>query len=418
MSPPATHQDNPKATHALPTRGKDEMNLAEFPFATLARRDNRDTIVYEGWVVEKGKRHHQKWVVSGSAAVGLPTEFGERVLMALLAVTAEQGFRSKKVTFSVYQLLKIMGLAAVKREYGYVERALKQLTGLTIYSEGAFWDKAKQKRVNTVKAFHLIESLWLRYLENDEEVIEEEGAPGYIVWSEMIWNSIKTGYIKNLDITFFYGLQSSISRRLYRFLDKRMYHQTRYEIDIFELANRLGMARYPKPSHLKRKLQPAFDELVEQAFLASVRVYKKGKYTRVQFVKATIGASRLKQQGEEWTPRIPERERGPERDQWTDRYEELGTMEERETLQALWKQVLDHLKYQLTEATFGLYVVGTVLLACKDREVVIGVPNSYAGSWLEERYRERLLDTVKSLVDRSVTSIKFMMPSDKEEETQ
>ena len=36
--------------------GRDEMNLAEFPFATLSRRpDERDQIVHEAWVMMAGR---------------------------------------------------------------------------------------------------------------------------------------------------------------------------------------------------------------------------------------------------------------------------------------------------------------------------------------------------------------------------
>ena len=90
-----------------PTNGRDEMNLAEFPFASLRRRgDKRDVIEHEGWVVDKdGNRQVQKWTVRGLMGIGLPTEFDERVYVSLMAITAGYDFEARKVPFSVYRVL-------------------------------------------------------------------------------------------------------------------------------------------------------------------------------------------------------------------------------------------------------------------------------------------------------------------------
>ncbi len=63
--------------------------------------------------------------------------------------------------------------------------------------------------------------------------------------------------------------------------------QDQYEIDIFELAGRLGMTRYKYPSQVLSKLQRAVDELTEQGYLSDFEVFKVGKYTSVRFEQAT-----------------------------------------------------------------------------------------------------------------------------------
>jgi hypothetical protein len=268
--------------------GKDEMNLAEFPFASLRKQgDDRETIVYEGWATdEQGRRYQQKWIVRGLAEIGLPTEYDERVFVALMAVTATQGFESRKVSFSMYQILKIMGVGDRQKDYENLERALERLVGVTISSKDSFWDNEKKKRITTATAFHIIDKFWLRHRELDEEVREEEGVAAYITWGEDIWRSFQAGYLKSLDLQFFYSLESPLARRLYRFLDKRMQYRDQYEIDIFELSNRLGMVRYRWPADVKAKLQPAFHELMATGFLLSAEVVKVSSYTRVHFVRA------------------------------------------------------------------------------------------------------------------------------------
>jgi hypothetical protein len=102
-------------SRSLVTAGKDEMNLAEFPIATLrGRGDSRREIVYHGEIVDRvtGIRMGQAWRVTGDSLLGLPNEFDERVYVALMAITARSDFTGRRVAFSVYQILKIMGQAA------------------------------------------------------------------------------------------------------------------------------------------------------------------------------------------------------------------------------------------------------------------------------------------------------------------
>jgi hypothetical protein len=288
--PTAQSAEREEDLRPSPYRGKDEMNLAELPFASLRHRgDSRTTITYEGWVTNPdGERYQQRWVVEGGSAVGLPTEFDERVYVALMAITAEQDFTSRKVAFSVYRVAKVVGLGMRQESYREIESALDRLVRVTFKSERAFWNNQDQERVVTTKAFHLIEEYWLRYREKDTRIREAAGAPAYIVWSEEIWTSIQAGYIKSLNLPFFYGLKLPLSRRLYRFLDKRMHYQSEYEIDIFDLAGRLGMADYSYPAWVKKKLRPGLDELVATGFLASYDFPKHRGYTRASFVRAPI----------------------------------------------------------------------------------------------------------------------------------
>lgn len=362
--------------------GRDEMNLAEFPFATLRTRgDRRRAIEHEGWIVDKnGNRLQQKWKVSGSMDAGLPTEFDERVYVALMAISAQHGFKSRKVPFSIYRILKTMGEGTDKSHYQVVERSLDRLKGATIKAEGAFRDNEKKEIVRTVMSFNLIDKYWLRYREKDERIREEEGVPAYIVWSDEIWKSIKANYIKPLDLQFFYSLEIPIARRLYRFLDKRMQYQEAYEIDIFELASRLGMVRYPKPVKVRQKLQPAFAKLIERGFLASAEPvkhkYNDKVYTRIRFVKAPKALP----SGE------PDEDREEKEKSQNKRlaalHEKYGTSRKESDL---WVQVLKEIELATTQATYQAWFPGTHLLALKDGVATIGVPSRYAREWLEGR---------------------------------
>ena len=381
--------------------GKDEMNLAEFPIARLGRNDTRLTIEYEGQTVKDGKVLLQKWIASGSAAFGLPTEFAERVLVSLMTLTARAGFAERKVPFTIYRVLKMLGLSHNQRNYQAVENALQQLVGVTIYSEGAFYDKTNDRRVTTKKGFHLLEEYWLKSQESDEGVIEAEGVQGYVVWSERIWESFKAGYIKNLDTDFYYSLDSTLARRLYRFLDKRMRYQTEYEIDVFDLAGRIGMMSYPYPSRVVNKLQPAIDELMTRGYLASADAVKVGKYTRMRFVRsettwfALDGVEGLYNSLEDVEP--SESPVSPE----------TASCGPSDALQGIWKAILREFEIALPWGSYSM-MMDSALVDVEGTEAIVSVsPRSQ--QWMEHRMRAQILSKLRVHLTVEVERIRFVV---------
>ena len=220
------------------------------------------------------------WIVDGGS-VGLPTEFAERVMIALLHISSQNNFQSRKVYFTVYRILKTLGLTINNRNYKQVEDALDRLVAVTVFNDNAWYDKNKKKRIKTKNRFHIIDRVFMRS-EDDEE--NEES---FIIWGDRIWESVQAGYLKYIDLDFYYSLQLPLSRRLYRFLDKMMAYQDSYQIDIHALQNKLGMAPVGYPSRLKRPIQKAANELIERGWLGEIEFFRVGNYTRVRFSKHT-----------------------------------------------------------------------------------------------------------------------------------
>jgi hypothetical protein len=269
--------------------GKDEMNLAVLPIAKLGRSDTRNSIEYYGTFTEKGEQREMIWTVHGADKIGLPGELGERVLVALLYIAAEDGFQNRRMEFSLYQVLQTLGLADGGRNYRGVEQAIAQIAGILVTSENAWVQKTKDgklRRSRVSKGFHIIDDYTLWNLEDTDE------RKSYVVWGERIWNNIKAGYIKNLDIDFYYSLRQPLARRMYRFLDKMTHYRPSkpYTIDIFALANKLGMAPHEYPSYVKRLLKRGADELVERGWLSDYEFTKSGDFHRIRFYRCEAPA--------------------------------------------------------------------------------------------------------------------------------
>lgn len=147
----------------LPARqenGRDEMNLAEFPIALLAKRPSSKmkTFTVSDTITGKdGKEITRKWTVTGSDAFGLPTSTDDEVIVALLYFTKEHGFESRKIHFSRYDLIRVMGWRDEGKNYTRIKDALNRLTGMMINAENAFYDPKKQTYMKSC-AFHIMES--------------------------------------------------------------------------------------------------------------------------------------------------------------------------------------------------------------------------------------------------------------------
>ena len=97
------------------------------------------------------------------------------------------------------------------------------------------------------------------------------GGKSSFVWNEVVFNSFKSGYLKQIDFEFYKSLESAVSKRMYRFLDKRFYHRQRLEFDLRTFAcEHIGLSKNYHNGELKRVLSPAIAELEGQGYLKKV----------------------------------------------------------------------------------------------------------------------------------------------------
>lgn len=69
---------------------------------------------------------------------------------------------------------------------------------------------------------------------------------------------------------------------------------------------------------------------------------------------------------------------------------------------SIWRIALDDLRLQMTQATFDTWLRDSMLLACRDDALVVGVRNTYARDWLENRLYDVIQRTLRRLTGREV----------------
>lgn len=275
-----TANDNQHGTFKDPApetiTGIDELNLAEFPLAMISERQipGQKSLVFEESIFDRKERRtvQRRLVISGSDRYGLPTAKDDEILLACLQLSKQQGFKSREVEFSRYELLKVLGLSDDSKNYGRIELSLRRWKGVSIYSDRAFYDHRAKSWVN--RDFGIIDNL---------TIYRREPAPGIpprrrsrFVWNEVLFESFQAGYLKKIDWNLYRSLRSPIAKRLYRFLDKRFYLVSSFTIDLRELAvNRLGMSASYNSAQFKRLLQTGIEELEQRWRLATLHRQKR-----------------------------------------------------------------------------------------------------------------------------------------------
>ena len=276
---------------------RDEMNLAEFPLTVLSTRTNPHIKTLEfrdSQRLKTGELVEREWIITGADKFGLPTSTDDDVVLGLMCLSMETGFRERKVHFTRYELLKILRWSTEGRSYSRLTKSLDRLSGVRIRATNAFFD-------NSLKAYQTVNfGIIDAYEINDERSERDpssheqrrhvglgrgEKIKSFFVWSDLMFDSFKNGFIKKIDLDLYFHLRSAVARRLYRYLDKHFYYRDTLERPLMTLAfEKLGLSRtYKYVSSVKQQLEPALDELIEANFLAGYEFINRGGVHLVKF---------------------------------------------------------------------------------------------------------------------------------------
>jgi hypothetical protein len=248
--------------------GKDEMNLIEHPFAVLSLgADDRKVIEIEWEAKRNGRKVRCKWQASGHADLGLPRPADERLYLVLMELSREQNW-AQTVHFSRADLLARMRISSAATAYVDLRESLIRLAGLIITADNSFYNK-KTKQYDAIKIFGLIEEVTV----TSEAWRAKSAAPlSSFKWSDVVWQSLRDGNVKTLDMDFALSLQLPLSLRLYRYLDKKRFDgKGKFTIGLRLLCDvHLGMKPAKYDSKYRERLNNAHQELIAAGFLDSV----------------------------------------------------------------------------------------------------------------------------------------------------
>lgn len=211
--------------------------------------------------------------------------------MGLINLWKLQSKPTKELHFTRFHLLKVLGWPTNGVYYERVKSALKRLEGVQLDFERAYWSDEEQSFVD--RTFSLYNDLKIREDENSSSEKPDPRQPVFsfasckLTWSEFLFDGLGERKLKHLDYDFYKSLSTAISKRLFRFLDKRLYNQRhsllRMPLETFAVSH-IGLAGGQPERAYKRRLKPALAELESRGFIKPVedeerfRFLKRGMY--------------------------------------------------------------------------------------------------------------------------------------------
>ena len=283
-------QPEPIPANLLP--GKDEMNFAELPIAMLTDREckGQRSIKFEDQVYDKRKRKliPRKRVIEGSEEYGLPTATDDIVILALIQLTKlKNDFSNPLVDFTRREVIHMLGWADVGKSYLRLNKSLYRIKGVNYFYENAWWDTRLETW--TSKAFSILNNVEIN---DSRSSVGQDGLfHSQIEWNSTVFESLRSGFVRDIDFQQCMKLEHPIALRLYRFLGKRFYQKPEWIFDLKEFADiylNLGR-RYEGGTQISRKLKPALTELENIGFLEPLsekeRFPKKGREWSIRLVK-------------------------------------------------------------------------------------------------------------------------------------
>jgi hypothetical protein len=245
-----------------------EGNFEEHPYFRVGDRNaGTGVLTYENELrTRDGHVLRQSWTVRAAHGRGLPGRFDQDVYVALLQMIDDKGLPEDGwLSFSLYELVELMGRKHSGRDYRQVRESLRRLATTSIESDNAFYHRGWKEYISDT--FSLLSEVKLSEYE-DPKV--ERTDRNRVLLSQYFVDSYKANYLKNIDVEFYWSLASPIAKRLYRLVDKKRNGRRLWEAELFLLKDRIPLSDYKYVSKIKEKLAPAHDELRNKGFLERV----------------------------------------------------------------------------------------------------------------------------------------------------
>jgi hypothetical protein len=259
-----------------------EANLEIPPLFQMRRTEltNRIAECRVPVAVTKSERLEQYWRISVPEPYDLPGTFDQDTWVAVQTLVNMRGGMSTdgKLSFSMYELLEIMGRPDNGQSYKELRESLQRLSATYIYSENAFYSKDIEKF--ETRGFNLWD---IHFSQTLNKKLGRASERHTLEFHSVVRRSFQAEYLKTLDKDFYYSLSSRLAKRLYRLIDRKRRDDLIWLVPLERLKQLLPLSEsYRYPSKVKTVLKAAHGELREKGFLLDTS-YEQAKNPAVRY---------------------------------------------------------------------------------------------------------------------------------------
>ncbi len=259
-----------------------EANL-EIPPLFQMRRTNPTNRMAECRVpvaTAMGERLEQYWRISIPEPYELPGTFDQDTWVAVQTLVNMRGGMPAdgKLSFSMYEILEIMGRPDNGQSYKELRESLMRLSATYIYSENAFYSKDIEKF--ETRGFNLWD---VHFSQMVNKKLGRASEKHELEFHSVVRRSFQAEYLKTLDKDFYYSLSSRFAKRLYRLIDRKRGDNLSWSVPLERLKQLLPLpVSYRYPSKIKTVLKTAHGELRQKGFLIETS-YERAKNLTVRY---------------------------------------------------------------------------------------------------------------------------------------
>ena len=264
-----------------------EGNFEELPLGRLNAGGTTTKWLEHEWADEyesesgEIKSVRRRWVVGGSEKYGLPGEKEQDVYVAILELISNRGGipDGGVIAFSLYELLELMGNGHGGGEYRRLRTSLRTIARTTVESHRAFYSRSLRQYISD--EFQIFTIRWSEIEDPEGNRLRDRHE---LLLHPYFAESYRENYAGRLNSEFYWSLNRPTSKRLYRLLDrnaaeKREGGKRLWEVDLGTLVGLMPLSVW-EPARVKKVLDKAHAELVEQGFLDKVEYDAAGRRGR------------------------------------------------------------------------------------------------------------------------------------------
>jgi hypothetical protein len=253
-----------------------EINLELIPLFLYKARGRSEESLEATNVIRTpdGQRVEQYVKVVGGREHGLPGPVDRDVHVAIMKLVHRAGGLPPDgvVSFSLYELLKILGKNRGGNNYEKVRESLDRVADCVIYAQNAFYDnETEQFRTHrfTPWSVHFASTRQGQGRSTERHVLK---------FHEILVRSYNSGYLKSLDTDFFFSLKSPMAKSLYQLVDAKRRGKLSWTVGVQQLRQLIPMPEtYRYDSKIREKVEPGLKELKRRGFLERADYEQRGE---------------------------------------------------------------------------------------------------------------------------------------------
>jgi hypothetical protein len=243
-----------------------EKNIeASYLFAGAAAKGNGKVREYVRKVtLPDGRVATRRERFTPSEELGDLHDFDKDVYVAMWFLAQMRGGMQPdgRVRFSLYDVVNILNLPDSGKSYRIVRESILRQQKLLIDAD------MYSKETRSYESEHF--TVWRVNFKANVDKHGRARENHTLKFDEVMVRSYQDGYIKEMDVNFYFALHEIYARPLYTRIDVERENSLKWKARLSELRVVLDMAEsYKYPSQISRALRPAHEELTRKGFLKS-----------------------------------------------------------------------------------------------------------------------------------------------------